>query len=293
MELAKEVIQAIGVPPHEKVTALILPGAGARGRLQAGALKAAKESRVKYHMIFGTSSGALNGSIFHQGDVDLLIELWMNIKNSDVYCPRPWHLLGRDKFIFTTEPLKKLIAKLVTPRKSNIPFFVSATNSENMRSETFLYNVFPVDGARELLRASAALPLLFPSVQIWNKEFVDGGIGRNMPLTQAFRAGARRFIVLQPTPPSSRGKQDSLIAELARIIGEFEVGVYEAEIDAIKDMQRLDPSIELVEMRPSNNPPNGLLQFGLNPVLAKSVIDEGYELTRDVLKAAGLWTPGV
>jgi NTE family protein len=278
------------VTKENKLTALILPGAGARGRLQAGGLKAVAQSKTRIDMIFGASSGALNGSQFLQGDIDALVDLWMNIKNSDVYNARPWHLLGKDKYTFDTTPLKRLLEKLVRVTSNKTPFFVSATDAQTLRSQTFYYNNFDISKRREILRASAALPLLFPPVQLWEREFVDGGIGRNMPLTRAMMAGAKRVIVLQPAPPASAGKRDSLVEEFARIIGMFETGIASAEVEAIKDARRLDPEIELILVQPTNNPPNSLLEFGLPAPKAKAILDEGYGLAQDALKAAGLWT---
>ncbi len=274
-----------------KRTALILPGAGARGRFQAGSLKAVADSKVKIHLMSGTSSGGLNGAMFHQGAINELIDLWMHIKNSDVYRPRPWHLLGKNRYVFDTTPLANLITKLVQPHVNAIPYFVNATDVETLRSKTFFFNAFPIAAARELLRASAALPLLFPSVTIWNRQFVDGGLGRNLPLTKVLRMGAKRIIVLQPAPDKVAGRRDDLIEEFSRIIGMFEIGITQAEIQAVKNAQRIDPSIELIMVRPEHDPPNGLLQFGLPPRLAKGILDDGYETARTALKVAGLWTP--
>jgi NTE family protein len=50
-------------------------------------------------------------------------------------------------------------------------------------------------GPRHAL-ASAAIPLLFPPVQIGKRLFVDGGLRMNVPLSPALRMGATRVIVI-------------------------------------------------------------------------------------------------
>lgn len=57
-------------------------------------------------------------------------------------------------------------------------------------------------GPRHAL-ASAAIPLLFPPVQIGRRLFVDGGLRMNVPLSPALRMGATRVIVvsLRYIPP--------------------------------------------------------------------------------------------
>ncbi|MFB6352233.1 MAG: patatin-like phospholipase family protein [Bradymonadaceae bacterium] len=44
--------------------------------------------------------------------------------------------------------------------------------------------------------ASAAIPILFPAVQIGNRWFSDGGLRQNTPLTPALRLGADRVLVV-------------------------------------------------------------------------------------------------
>ena len=58
--------------------------------------------------------------------------------------------------------------------------------------------------------ASAALPVIFPSVRIGGHLFVDGGLRHNLPLSPALRLGAERVIIVplrhQPSPGEVRAK---------------------------------------------------------------------------------------
>ena len=64
-------------------------------------------------------------------------------------------------------------------------------------------------GPRHAL-ASAAIPLLFPPVQIGKRLFVDGGLRMNVPLSPALRMGATRVIVvsLRYMPPREAEAHD-------------------------------------------------------------------------------------
>ena len=46
------------------------------------------------------------------------------------------------------------------------------------------------------VRASAAIPFLFPSVRIGDHYYVDGGLRMNTPLAPAVRLGANRVLVI-------------------------------------------------------------------------------------------------
>jgi NTE family protein len=57
------------------------------------------------------------------------------------------------------------------------------------------------------VRASAAIPFLFPAVLIDDRYYVDGGLRMNTPLSPALRLGADRVLVvaLKHAPPPSEG----------------------------------------------------------------------------------------
>src|SRR6476646_6107424 len=82
-----------GIPKRRN--GLVLPGGGARGAYQAGALKAVCDilnaSAIPFPVIVGASVGAINAvslathaTDFRQG-VARLVDFWSTLKTSDVY----------------------------------------------------------------------------------------------------------------------------------------------------------------------------------------------------------------
>ena len=49
--------------------AIVLAGGGSKGSYQIGFFKAIKKLGIKYHIVTGTSVGALNGVLFVQDDL--------------------------------------------------------------------------------------------------------------------------------------------------------------------------------------------------------------------------------
>jgi len=80
-------------------------------------------------------------------------------------------------------------------------------------------------GPRHAL-ASAAIPLLFPPVQLGRRLFVDGGIRMNVPLSPVLRLGASRVIVISlrhmPSRPEEEPGMDAPETELERLAEEEE-----------------------------------------------------------------------
>ena len=61
-----------------KLYGLALEGGGAKGAYHIGAMKAIKECGFKIDTVVGTSIGAFNGTVYAQGDLDKLYDLWYN-----------------------------------------------------------------------------------------------------------------------------------------------------------------------------------------------------------------------
>ena len=73
--------------------ALVLSGGGGRGAYEVGVMKAYSERDFAFDWIIGTSIGAINATLFAQGDLAILEEVWSKITSQHVYkLPSPQHL---------------------------------------------------------------------------------------------------------------------------------------------------------------------------------------------------------
>jgi NTE family protein len=74
------------------------------------------------------------------------------------------------------------------------------------------------------VRASAAIPFLFPAVRIGERYYVDGGLRMNTPLSPALRLGADRLIVIalkhaRPSQDSGPAYSEDVITQPAFLLG--------------------------------------------------------------------------
>ena len=100
----------------------------------------------------------------------------------------------------------------------------------------------------EHVRASAAIPFLFPAVRIGKRYYVDGGLRMNTPLSPALRLGAQRALVVclrhpPPThtnaPPYPEAVIKSPSFDLGKILNELTLDQLEYELkrlDLINEM---------------------------------------------------------
>ncbi len=142
--------------------------------------------------------------------------------------------------VISTRPFKELVARSVDPRRLLNPrartLKVIATNWDQGRAVVFhnrsddgvlqpavpRYERKPLteDNACLAIRASAAIPSLFPWVQIDDHLYVDGGVIMNAPLQPAIKAGGSILHVIHFEPkldPIPFGRVPSLFETLSRM----------------------------------------------------------------------------
>jgi NTE family protein len=204
-------------------TALVLSGGGAKGIAHIGVLAALDSLGIRPDLVVGTSIGAIVGGLYASGysarEIDSLArELPMEqiVRPFRVASPHAWDsrvpllflVRGRRRFAFETglvmenQPNARLNAAMLRGNllargrfdRLPIPFRAIATDLRD-RSTVVLAEG---DLARAV-RASSAIPLIFPPVLVGDSVLVDGGLSANIPIAEARAAGAERVIVSDVT----------------------------------------------------------------------------------------------
>lgn len=185
--------------------AFVLSGGGPLGALQVGALKALLERDVRPELAAGTSVGALNAAFVAfdsttQG-LDRLETIWRSMKNADLFAGArfvPWaRMLRKGSWIFESSGLRRMIETNLPGARfedASIPLAVVTTDLE-----TGVEKVFTSGEILRPLLASAAMPGVFPPVEIDGRMYTDGGVANNVPISTAVAMGAKTLYVLDST----------------------------------------------------------------------------------------------
>lgn len=191
----------------------MLGGGGARGAAQVGVLLGLLESGVEPpSALVGTSVGALNGATMAAfpslAGAMMLREIWLsNLAREALHLHPLGILMARLRgqlSVLTGEPVQRLVERTVamtgieTFESLRIPLGVVATDVRSGGREVFRSG--PLVPA---LRASTAIPGVFPAVTIKGREYLDGGIVDNTPVTVASEDGARDIIAISLMAPSA------------------------------------------------------------------------------------------
>jgi len=212
---------------------MVLAGGAARGAYEAGVLRYLYHElprRIGFlpwpDIVAGASVGALNSSFVAGRDPDGL--LWLSQVYKDLQLPDVFGVSYTDFFrtlrdafgdspffIADPEPLQKMAFRHFPKRlirrsvEEGLTWIVGATDLRTGFQVLFVDSQRVPDwGLRPGVHvvhteirsihtlASAALPLLFPPIQVGDRLLVDGGLRMNTPLRPVVRAGADRIIVL-------------------------------------------------------------------------------------------------
>ncbi|MBX9877650.1 MAG: patatin-like phospholipase family protein [Candidatus Obscuribacterales bacterium] len=272
-------------------TALLLAGCAARGVIQAGMIQAVLDSGIEYDMLYGSSAGALNGALLHAGQLQDMKDLWLNIRNKDVYSQAPWNAVRANKgCLYDSTPLLKLIqqkinfAKLVSNPK---PFILHVTEMYPEWKSIHVNATEPIDALAKLLWASASPPVLMPPVQIGTGTFTDGGLTNNYSVVDAVNAGADRLIVLAPMVPEPKPIRN-IIDSIEFTISIQLWNQLERELKFVNILNNVPGyrKIEVILITADKPTGIGILDFDIKD--RQKWIDYGYELAKNKLQ--GLWS---
>ncbi len=162
-----------------KKVGLALGGGGARGLAHIGVIKALEAANIPINAIAGTSMGALVGAWYATtGEVRSLEDIFLNIKEKDMSSTSKifWK---HDGAIFKNKTIAQMVEDGVNNRQFKdclIPFVAVATDVKN-GDEIILK-----DGSLyEAVRASIAVPFVFPPIQNDGRLLMDGGFVNPVP----------------------------------------------------------------------------------------------------------------
>lgn len=267
-------------PDRPVRTAVVLSGGGNRGALQVGMLRALVEAGVVPDLVVGTSIGAVNGAAFAglptlEG-VYLCADVWRRLEANDVFPRRrfqgSWRFLDKRPGVYSLDGLRKVVAGYLRFERledAPVPLLVVATRLDDGAEEWFTRG-----DALEAILASAALPGVFPPVEIDGHRYVDGGVVDNVGISAALQAGAEVVYVLScsclesPAPAFQRPFEAMFAAFSVALSARLR-----------RDLAAVPDDVDLVFVEPGAPVAADLQDLSRTDDL----IEEGYQAARDAL----------
>lgn len=227
---------------------LVLSGGGARGSAHVGVIKKLEEYHIPIDMIVGTSMGSIVGGLYASGwsseEIQTKITTidWGSVFVDRV--PRPEKTFRRKeddaRFLI---PLKMRFRKwkpYIPPAVvggQNLDLLmqsleIEATGETDFDRLPIPYRAVAADLATgdpvvldhgslaAAMRASMALPGIFPPVEIEGKSLADGGVAANFPIRIARQLGAQTIVGVDITSPLRTKEQlGNLLTRIDQVTG--------------------------------------------------------------------------
>lgn len=227
-------------------TAFVLSGGASLGAVEAGMAQALAEAGIRPDVLLGTSAGAINAAYLagHPWPeaADGLVEVWRGIRRDDVFPIEPRSALlgvaGRRDHLVSNASLRALIQRhLAFERLEDAPIPIHVVTTEVLSGRDRLLST---GDAMTAILASAAIPGVFPPIEIDGVKYMDGGCTANTPIAHAAALGVDVVYVL-PTghacasSNAPRGALSMMLQAITVMIGR----------QLVVDIERFRSSIDL------------------------------------------------
>lgn len=192
-------------PLYEPGWGLILTGGANWGAVQVGVVAALLERGFRPECIVGVSVGAINGAFLaarpSPAGVRELAELWKEADAARIFGTRfalvreLATVVFRESSVFSNRALRSFLERSLPEQSfegTDIPLVLVASE---LKSGT--PRLLSTGDLVQAVLASAALPGLFPSVEIEGERLVDGAITDPLPVSVLLDQGIRRIVVVE------------------------------------------------------------------------------------------------
>lgn len=168
---------------------LVLSGGGARGAYQMGCWRAFRELNIDFDIVSGTSIGALNASLYCEGNYNKSIEFWRNLYSIDLI-----HIYNALETI-----IEKAEINEEAIRQSGKELIITTLEEDTLKPAYHKLSETPRGHLRKIIRASMTCWSGFGTVDISRKEHKDAGdekFGDNTPIKPIYKNGVMEIFVV-------------------------------------------------------------------------------------------------
>lgn len=185
---------------------LILEGGTFRPIFTAGILDALLDNNIMFPYCIGVSAGISNAFSYFSNQKGRNLEIVQNYRNDKRYLGfrnflKCKSLFGLD-FVFDEIPNKLLPYDMDALKKYDGKVLVGVTNAESGKTEYL--DGKKLDTKNTMLRATCAIPIVFPAIKLNDKYYYDGGICDPIPIRKAIKDGNEKHLIVLTRPESYR-----------------------------------------------------------------------------------------
>lgn len=254
---------------------LVLEGGTFRPIFSCGVMDALLDADIMFPYCIGVSAGISQGVSYVSRQQKRNLDVILQYRNDKRYLgisnyPKCNSVFGLD-FIFGELPDRLAPFDWEVYRRYDGTFLVGVTNVKTGKIE--YKDGKHMDEKFTMLRATCALPIFFPMIELDGNKYLDGGITDPIPIRKAIQDGNKRHLILLTRPKGYRktlNKQTILASNIyKKKYPEFAQALLRRHV-------RYNKTIELCEK---------LEEKGKAIILRPYDVIDSFEKNTDILKA--------
>lgn len=262
---------------------LILEGGTLRPIFSSGVMDALLDEDLMFPYCIGVSAGISNGFSYISRQKRRNLVILEQYRNDSRYIGyrnylRNRSLFGLD-FIFGEIPATLMPFDVETFRQYSGKLLVGVTNAKTGQAEYL--NGMDIDDRWTMLRASCAIPLFFPAIEIGGDPYYDGGLCDPIPIRKAIADGNDKHLIILTQPAGyakSLGRQNVLAGKLLRhkypLLEEILLTRHEKYNETVAFCEQLEREGQAIVLRPAY----ALDSFEKDAAKLRQTNDHGYQL---------------
>lgn len=269
---------------------LVLSGGGGKGAYELGVWKALKDLKIDKHIdVFaGTSIGAFNAVLFAQDDMEAAERLWdevtmdklIPLSKLQLFKKGVGLLIGGKNPNFAAKYMSQKFEegavsksgavdiinkylKIESIKLRNKVCYAACTQLPDLKVKYFRINDYSDALGKEMIIASASLPLIYDCTEILGEKYIDGGVVDNTPIQPVYGEGCDIIIVVMLNKDSRINRELYPKAKIIEILPKnldetVLTGTLNLDDDAKKNrikegyndtMNLLEPIMQMIEFK--------------------------------------------
>lgn len=246
-------------------TGIIFEGGANRAIFSCGVMDALLEHDIMPDYIIGVSAGAAYGVSYAAKQRGRNMEIFERYVTDKRYASVR-NMLDQEnrsyfglKFVYETVPRRLLPFDYESFDQYKGEFYAAVTNAETGKPAYFQVNGCDMDRQRDILKATCALPILFPPIYIDGVPYMDGGLSDSVPIRHAMASGCDRIVVVLTRPEGYR-KTTSGITRLSAKVYKKKYPLLSRDLflrakrynKTMEQIEKMEQAGELIVIRPTS-----------------------------------------
>lgn len=265
---------------------LILEGGTLRPIFSAGVMDALLDEQIMFPYCIGVSAGISNGFSYISRQKRRNLDIVEQYRNDPRYIGyrnflRYRSLFGLD-FIFGEIPGQLIPFDMEVFQSYTGKLLVGVTNAETGQPEYI--DGLQIDEAMTMLRATCAIPMFFPAIEMNGSKYYDGGLIDPIPIRKAVEDGNDKHLIILTQPKGyikTYSKQNAMVAKLLRrrypLLEEILLTRHERYNETVAYCEQLEREGQAIIIRPQMP----LDSFEKNISKLRDTCQHGYDLAME------------